>query len=321
MADAVVSEKQCCTCKNILPASCFSRGKARADGLAAVCKACQAEYTKQWRAKNAEKIKADKKAEYEANRDRILAKSKAWRDANPEKKRENDLKWRTENVDRKRENDRRWREQAGEARLIQKREYQQANKEKISEKRRLERLADPDGYRAKVKARYYRDKDAILARRKRAYAENLNGYRDRLNEYRGSRSEQIKEGRLRYYNARKAMDDSYLLRCRMAVGIRKSLKTGKGSKSWLTLVPYTLPQLKAHLLKTMPVGYTWDDFLSGALHVDHKLPVSKFNITSASDIDFERCWALKNLQLLPAAENISKNAKLDKPLQPSFAGI
>lgn len=30
-------------------------------------------------------------------------------------------------------------------------------------------------------------------------------------------------------------------------------------------------------------------------------------------------WALKNLQLLPAKENMTKNAKLEKPFQPSFA--
>lgn len=321
MADVVVSEKQCCSCKNILPASCFSAGKAKKDGLAANCKACQAEYTKKWRAENAEKIKADKKADYDVNREEHLRKAKEWALANPEKKKETDKRWRMENADRKRENDRLWREMAGESRLEQKRQYHAANREKISEKRRLERLADPEGSKAKDRARYKKRKHLISQQRKEAYATNKNGFRDRMKAYRMAKGEQIREWRLRYYESRKAIDDSFLLRCRMAVGIRKSLKTGKAGVSWLNLVPYTLHELKKHLIRTMPKGYTWDDFLSGELHIDHRLPVSKFNIKSASDIDFQRCWAKRNLQLLPSKENISKGAKLEKPFQPSFVGI
>ena len=321
MADAIIAEKQCCICKNVLPVSCFSKGKARKDGLAANCKTCQAEYTKRWRATNAEKIKADKKAEYEAKREHYIAKAKEWRDANPERKRENDLRWRTENYERKRENDRRWREQAGESRLIQKRQYQQANKEKIAEKNRLARLADPERTKQKDKERYQRTRDAVLAKRRQAYADNENGYRDRWREYRRGRADKIREYRIRYSASKVALDDSYRLSRRMSEGIRKSLKAGKGGAAWLSLVPYTLKQLKARLLKTMPDGYTWDDFLSGRLHVDHILPVSKFNITSHSDIDFQRCWSLSNLQLLPAHQNISKHNKIEKPMQPSFSGI
>ena len=33
---------------------------------------------------------------------------------------------------------------------------------------------------------------------------------------------------------------------------------------------------------------------------------------------FERCWALKNLRLLPAKENFAKKDKLEKPFQPSL---
>ncbi len=68
----------------------------------------------------------------------------------------------------------------------------------------------------------------------------------------------------------------------------------------------------------MPDGYTWDDFLSGALHIDHETPVAVFNFTSPSDYDFKRCWALTNLRLLPALENLKKGAKLRIPFQPSL---
>ncbi|GAI61384.1 unnamed protein product, partial [marine sediment metagenome] len=35
-------------------------------------------------------------------------------------------------------------------------------------------------------------------------------------------------------------------------------------------------------------------------------------------IDFKRCWALENLRLLPAKENMVKHNKLDRPFQPAL---
>ena len=43
-----------------------------------------------------------------------------------------------------------------------------------------------------------------------------------------------------------------------------------------------------------------------------------FTYETPEDIDFKRCWALKNLQPLEAKENLRKQAKLDKPFQPSL---
>lgn len=145
--------------------------------------------------------------------------------------------------------------------------------------------------------------------------------RDRILERCKKYNKQNCHRALQRYKTRYRTDVGFCLRAKMSSGIRMSLKTGKNKTSWLALVPYTLDELKKHLIKTMPKGYTWDDFLSGELHIDHRIPVSKFNIKSASDIDFQRCWAKRNLRLLPSKENISKGAKLEKPFQPSFAGI
>lgn len=103
--------------------------------------------------------------------------------------------------------------------------------------------------------------------------------------------------------------------------VLRSIGIHKGGRSWREFVPYTADELIARLKKTMPKGYTWDDLLCGRLHVDHIIPIAVFNYTSPYDIDFQRCWALKNLRLLPAKENCAKGAKLDKPFQPSLSGI
>ena len=101
---------------------------------------------------------------------------------------------------------------------------------------------------------------------------------------------------------------------RMSDLTRLSLRRGKGGKTWLSLVPYTLDDLISRLQKTMPEGYGWKDL--GGLHIDHIVPISAFNFEKPEDDDFQRCWALSNLRFLPAAENLRKQAKLEKPFQP-----
>jgi hypothetical protein len=58
---------------------------------------------------------------------------------------------------------------------------------------------------------------------------------------------------------------------------------------------------------------SWDNY-GTVWHIDHKIPVSAFNLRCEEDI--KRCWALKNLQPMFADENVMKSDKLDKPFQP-----
>jgi len=128
--------------------------------------------------------------------------------------------------------------------------------------------------------------------------------------------------RLKKEKERRRTDLKFALSRRVTVGIWHSLratKSRKGGRKWEDLVGYNTNQLERRLKKTMPNGYGWKDFLNGDLHIDHIVPQSAFNFRSHTDMDFRRCWSLKNLQLLPAKENIIKQAKLEKPFQPCLS--
>jgi hypothetical protein len=113
-------------------------------------------------------------------------------------------------------------------------------------------------------------------------------------------------------------DVSFNVRNRMSGLIRNSLKGIVKKKRWESLVDYSKVDLVRQLQKTMPKGYTWNDYLNGNLHIDHIIPVTAFNITDERCMDFKYCWSLKNLRLLPAHDNLVKHAKLDRPFQPSL---
>jgi len=98
--------------------------------------------------------------------------------------------------------------------------------------------------------------------------------------------------------------------------IRHYLK-GKNGRTWVDLLEYTPEQLRSHIEKRFKPGMSWDNY--GKWHLDHIIPVSAFNFQTPNDIDFKRCWALKNLRPLWARENISKGNKLERPFQPSLS--
>jgi len=137
-------------------------------------------------------------------------------------------------------------------------------------------------------------------------------------EYQKKYRQEYKEEQVEYYRNKRKTNLKYNLNNNISGLIRKSLKGNKAGRHWETLVGYTLADLIKILQKTMPEGYTWNDYLNGKLHIDHRIPISVYNFTSPNHIDFLKCWSLENLQLLPAKENLIKHDKLSKPFQPSL---
>jgi len=188
--------------------------------------------------------------------------------------------------------------------------YAQENKEKECDRAKIYRQK----YKAEIKA-YRQEHKAEF----RIYSENY--YQNHKEEAR-SWNQKNKTKANQQRNIRYKKNINFKINRNMSSSIRQSLKTNKGGKSWKSCVDYTLNELIKRLKSTLPKGYTWNDYINGAdLHIDHVVPKSVFNITSIDCTDFKRCWALKNLRLLPGIENMSKHAKIIEHFQPSLTGF
>lgn len=158
---------------------------------------------------------------------------------------------------------------------------------------------------------YQKDNQEKLNKYQRQY------YKNNPEKMRG-RTNNKKEKHNLWMNIQYKTNPKFNLNRKMSKAIRESLKGNKAGNHWEDLVNYTLNDLIERLKKTMPKSYTWQNFIEGKLHIDHKVPKSVFNYTKPEHIDFKRCWALENLQLLPAKENLIKKNKLVKPFQPAL---
>jgi len=205
------------------------------------------------------------------------------------------------------------------------RRYYLKHGEKIKAKSKKWRKDNPEKMKERNKIYYEenRGKEKIRARRWQRLnpekAKELSRQWKRSNrEYLIKYRAEHRELRRQWDNNRRRTDLRCNLNHKMSAAVRTSLKSGKNGRHWEDLVGYTSKVLMQHLKGTIPKGYTWEDFLSGKLHLDHNIPMSAFNFSKPEHIDFKRCWALTNLQLLPAKENLTKNAKLSEPFQPSL---
>ena len=116
----------------------------------------------------------------------------------------------------------------------------------------------------------------------------------------------------RYYKTRNDPHEvaKYRLRIRLRQTLKRSLKLGHWAKSkTMAKIGYTSEQLMQRLVSTMPNGATIDDFMSGALHIDHIKPCVAFDFNKESDI--AQAYALDNLQLLWAKDNWAKNSRYE----------
>jgi len=133
--------------------------------------------------------------------------------------------------------------------------------------------------------------------------------RDQYVQKQRERRERLKEQLNEQNRIRRATDPQFRLRENMSRRMNHALKTRfltKNRTSWIDLVGYTLEQLKEHLEKQFTPEMSWENH-GTYWHIDHIRPDSWFNYDSTDSSEFKACWALENLQPLPAFDNLKKN--------------
>ena len=153
-------------------------------------------------------------------------------------------------------------------------------------------------------------KDNCERERKKHRQYNKNNY-EKLKEYRKYNIKKIRLQINKREKERKKTDLKYNLNRKMKDMIYHSLKGNKNGRHWEDLVGYILSDLIKRLKRTIPKGYTWQDYIKGKLHIDHIIPIRAFKFKKPEDKEFQECWNLYNLRLLSAEENILKKDNIN----------
>jgi len=187
--------------------------------------------------------------------------------------------------------------------LERSKQYRIDNREKENKRGKQWREENPEYGKEYMKKYYQENKEKCIAQ---------------SFQYQKNNPEQTRISHNQNRKERYKTDLKFNLNYKISNVIRKSLKGNKNGWHWEDLVGYKLNDLIKRLKSTLPKNYCWKDFLDGKLEIDHIIPKNVFNFTKSKHPDFRRCWALSNLQLLPARENLKKRAYLSKPFQPAL---
>ena len=98
------------------------------------------------------------------------------------------------------------------------------------------------------------------------------------------------------YNKKRLSTPEGKLNRAMSVSMWQCLGPNKSTKSWKTLVNYTLLDLKKHLESQFYNGMTWDSFKNNKVHIHHIKEKHTFKFKTTNDPEFKECWALSNLR-------------------------
>lgn len=128
-------------------------------------------------------------------------------------------------------------------------------------------------------------------------------------KWRENNREHVNNYAREYERKRRSEDPKYRLSVRTRTAVWQMLKERgvKKTNKTFDLLGYTIEELMTHLESLFTEGMTWDNY--GEWHVDHIKPMTSFSFESVDDIEFKKCWDLKNLQPLWWNDNLSKGPR------------
>ena len=163
-----------------------------------------------------------------------------------------------------------------------------------------------------VASKKYREKnkEKLSEKHKFWYDNNKDKWNDYIKEYRENNVDKIRKTKRDYERNRKANDPLYKLIGNFRTAIYQVLKESNVDKNkhYFDVLQYTPDELINHLEKQFMDTMTWDNY--GIWHVDHKSPITSFDIQVMGDEEFMKCWSLDNLQPMWGPENILKSNRL-----------
>jgi hypothetical protein len=163
------------------------------------------------------------------------------------------------------------------------------NKEKALLSSKKWRMENPDKMKLAKKRWNYKNR----LRRKEAFNQWLLKNKDHVKEYQNERYKNNEQVKLK-----KLIASSINTRIKRR-GLDKEIK------GIFRFLPYTTGELARHIEKRFLPGMTWKNH--GKWHIDHIIADAKFKYDSVNDKEFQKCWALDNLQPLWAEDNLRKS--------------
>lgn len=188
--------------------------------------------------------------------------------------------------------------------------WRNKNKEKLREYFRIytreARLKKPGKQASYQKQRRLKNPEKILNLNRKYYRERREEFCEKSRKWSKNNREKINAYRRDRFSNDANFREALRLRDRIRSAVRRS-RLPKLAKTE-SLIGCSIQHLKDHLISLFTDGMTWELLMSGAIHIDHKTPCSKFDLTKKDQQLL--CCHYTNLQPLWAEDNWRKGDKV-----------
>jgi hypothetical protein len=181
------------------------------------------------------------------------------------------------------------------------------NKEAVRESNRRQREKNIDKikeYQKSKECKEYRKKyreknrEKIIEnydpeKRKKYYLKDRDNYIRKSNNYR---------------KERKKKDPSYKMACNLRTRLYKALKGAYKTGSAVSDLGCSIQQFKKYIESLWQTGMSWENYNRNGWHLDHKMPISIFNLTNREELLMACHYT--NLQPMWARDNFIKSNKI-----------
>ncbi len=193
------------------------------------------------------------------------------------------------------------------------RERYKKNPEKRKSSTNNFRKKHPDVIKERKKLYRINNKEKLAKKNKDLYEKNKKDHLERCKKWAKSNKQKVNIIKARYKQKMRA-DPKFKLNESISKGIYTALsfKNGKGKKSWVELVGYSINDLLQHCEKKFTKGMSWENYGKNGWHLDHVIPKHYFKYDSPNHPAFKACWSLENLQPLWATTEIAMSYGEDK---------
>lgn len=195
-----------------------------------------------------------------------------------------------------------------------KREYDRQrylqNKDRVAAQQRAYLAANGDRIRERARRRYWSDPERYRRRNQQSAKKNRAKNSARERAWRKQNKEKVRAYNLKYVTKKRQSDVSFRLQMIVRARIHAVLTRTGGRKRDPTLrfVGCTGNQLKSWIENQFSDGMTWDNYGHSGWHIDHIIPLAKFDLTDP--VQQVAAFHYTNLRPLWAFDNLRKSDKV-----------
>lgn len=186
-------------------------------------------------------------------------------------------------------------------------EHYRKNKKERAKKSKIYREQHKEELAQKVKEYYRLHKNEFIKRNKLSKSRKPEYYRKYAREYRRTRKSKTARYKRERYNSDFEFNIRLKLSRRISMAIRKQFTSKAVSTS--ELLGCSFQEFRNYFESKFTEGMTWKKFMNGAIHIDHIIPCSAFDLTDLEQQ--KKCFHYSNCQPLWAKDNILKGDKLN----------